>query len=119
MKKQQILQTRDLNILAGILCLAMAVGFVWDEPISRWMYNSQSIIGGFLAAYGELPIGVCMVTAGVLFIMGRRREQAGAAYMAISAACILYGAFAMAVTPSGGLSFWVCTLSAIRPLALP
>ena len=104
MKKRQIIQTRDAVILVGMLCLALLIGSLWDEPISRRLYSSESAFGGFLAAYGELPIGICMITAGVLFIMGRKREQQGAVHMAVGAACILYGAFAMAIMPRGGLS---------------
>lgn len=107
MVKQQILKTRDLIILAGILFLAMVVGSLWDYPISQLLYNSQSAFGAFFAEFGELPVAYCLITAGMLFFMGRNRECKfiGAIHRVFGAMIIVYGAIAMAIMPRGYLPF--------------
>lgn len=107
MIKQQIIKLRDVVILAGILLLAMVAGSIWDYPISQQLYDSQSIFGMFFSAYGEMPIGCCLITASVLIFMGHNRERKfiGTIQIVFGVVIAIYGSIVMAIMPKRYLPF--------------
>ncbi len=57
------------------LAVLMAVGSLWDYPISQRLYDKDSFFGLFFAAFGEYPAALGLCAAGSLFFTAGRKGQ--------------------------------------------
>lgn len=123
MKQQnrQLIQTRDVLIVAAFLAVMMAVGSIWDYPISQALYNQSNWFGIFFAAFGELPGSIGIFAGGIMLILGRNKQRRAVALcQAVGGALLgLLGAAMVALMPSRYLpwptpvSIAVCAVAAV------
>lgn len=76
MTKKKVLPAHKVLIGSGIfLLLMLAIGSVWDYPISQMLYFPENPFGKFLAAFGEYPMGLALAAAGAMLISARNRDK--------------------------------------------
>ena len=75
MEDKHLISGKEAGILYLFLAVMLAVGSIFDYPISQALYNESNLFGIFFAAYGEYPAMLGFVAAGALLIVGRNREK--------------------------------------------
>ncbi|WP_099332057.1 phosphatase PAP2 family protein [Actinomyces minihominis] len=85
-----LITSRNAFILAGVLVALMVAGSLWDYPVSLELYNPTNVVGIFGAAFGELPLGMALLTSGTLLIVYRNRERKAAGIGQAVGGCLLY-----------------------------
>ena len=68
MESNKILSSKVFKVVMGLLLVSMLIGSVFDYQVSSRFYNSESLFGLFLAAYGQLPSALAMSIGGGLWI---------------------------------------------------
>lgn len=82
---------------AGLFLVMMAIGSVWDCPISQAAYNPDSPFGLFFAAFGEYPAALGFAAAGAMLLSARNREKHLTGALQIAAGCwLIFSGVAMA-----------------------
>lgn len=94
--------------LSAILLIALVVGSVADEAISRALIDGEHGFGLFLAAWGETPALLGLVVAGTLLIVGRNRAR-----LPIAVVQVIGGGLLIALGTLG------TTFQALRYIELP
>lgn len=78
-----LISRANAMVLGGIIVALVLVGSFWDLQISELLFDRTvlsdprhaNVFGVFGAAFGEVPLGLAMVTAGTLFIAYRERNK--------------------------------------------
>ncbi len=80
---------RMIGGVAVLLIGLMAVGSVWDYPLSCAVYNEQNPFGIFFAAYGEYPATLGFVISGTMLAIGHSRSRRLAGILQTAAGILL------------------------------
>ena len=89
----------------AFLLVMMAIGSLWDFPISKAVYNPGSPFGLFFAAFGEYPAALGFAAGGAMLLSARNREKRLVGVLQSIAGCwfVLSGAAMAAMLPKGYL----------------
>lgn len=89
----------------AFLLVMMAIGSLWDFPISRAVYNPGSPFGLIFAAFGEYPAALGFAAGGAMLLSARNREKRLVGVLQSIAGCwfVLSGAAMAAMLPKGYL----------------
>lgn len=92
-------------ITAGVIIALMAIGSFADFQISTALFNTNSIFGNILAAYGELPLGIFIfVPVYILLFCHRDQKMVWKIVSIICGALMLPGAlYFLLMNPTGYL----------------
>ena len=106
-------------LLGGLLLVLFAAGSVWDRQISEALFDPTVLVdptaanpvGLFGAAYGEVPLGLGFVAAGVLLLESARSSRGWGTVLrvALGAVSFLLGGFLVFYLPTRYLAWpgWV------------
>ena len=102
-----LLSRKGLLIALGAAVLLMILGSFLDYPISVALYNESNPFGMFLAAYGEYPAMLGLLSAGVLLIVGRNQSKklVGALQCIGGGILAVLGTLSVAALPTGYLTW--------------
>ena len=118
MEDKHLISGKEAGILYLFLAVMLAVGSIFDYPISQALYNESNLFGIFFAAYGEYPAMLGYVAAGALLIVGRNREKKLIGVLQVIGGVVLtlYGALMVCVMPNLYLT-WPAAVIAVIGLA--
>ncbi len=83
MTHKEVFTRNTVWIVFSILMVFMTIGSFFDYSISLMLYNKESILGRFLAAYGQLPNVIAMSVGGTLMIYVCEKRMQGSTILAI------------------------------------
>lgn len=110
MHSEKLLPEKKLFLGTGCFLLAMmAIGSVWDYPISQTAYSPHSPFGLFFAAFGEYPAALGFAAAGAMLLAARNREKHLTGILQIVLGCwfIFSGAAMASLLPTNYLGISV------------
>ena len=98
---KKLIKTGDVLVILGILLVFMVLGSFADYPISLALHNEHNAFGIALAAYGQLPVLLCLQIGVALLLLGRNRERKGIGILqaVIGVVLFLFGALVNVVMP--------------------
>ena len=104
------------HILPGALIGLMALGAVFDLPISQALYAPEGIFARFFAVFGQFPSYALAALSS--FALAAARRAGGQAFVASDVAWIALGLFAAVLAPGLALSELDLSLHWAAPLGL-
>ncbi len=90
--KEHTVTNRTYIIAAIGIVICMLVGTFFDYQINEALFNLRSVFGNIMAAYGEFPIGLCMILTGFVLLVYHDGQKLIGKILCIIASLPLFGA---------------------------